>query len=370
MQVQLPSRATAVTSVKVRIFRLRFSLDFPAFLRGPSTCLGQFAAWLTHERLPPLTSNKSSLTRVFATVNVLSRSASGAPNGGTGEHRHDTDSQPIAHSSGSKASKVVSVLHRSGRRARMPRNALTIAVLLAGALLSPVQVVPAYAANCPANSAYDFVSNDWNPSNNDVEGIRAPIVLVTDAVTCSNSLGEGFAAAYIAIENNAITKITQIGFSGDYDPSLGGTKYCRFWAIDSGVPNNYGTCSLTNNLQAFFKIHTWTLSGGSTVYRVEDCFGDSTYTSCTVENQSEAKYTSSWAFVAEETNYGQSACTVHILGSSSNHLNIGTGTSGIEGQVTQQGSWGTESLTYDPPVCSHYQGNPSNTRIGIWDDRN
>jgi hypothetical protein len=253
---------------------------------------------------------------------------------------------------------------------RVSRRRVALSLLaVIGALVGPLVVgaSPASAEpSCPGSTAYDFNRQEWDPSNQSPQGVRAPIVLNADAVTCTGD--DGFVWAYVAIDNIAGTKITQIGFRGDYDPSLGGTEYCKAWAINGGTPNFYGACSLQTNHQTFFKIHT--TPGGSPTYNIDDCSGDQTYTTCTVENSAEAEYSNAYVFVAEETDYGRSACTVHIMGSSGNHLNIGTTDNNLQGQTSQSGAWDVRTFSYDAPICNDYNANPSNSHIGLWDTRN
>ncbi|HWB66188.1 MAG TPA: hypothetical protein VG708_05105 [Mycobacteriales bacterium] len=266
------------------------------------------------------------------------------------------------------------VIHRrpGSRRSRRWKVVVVSSLLIGSSLIAPFVDTPSAFAvpSCPGSFQYDYVANDWTPSSNP-QGIRSPIVLVTDTTPCNSGsiVTTGIAAGYIAIDNDAGTKISQIGFYSYWDPSLSTTTYCKFWAIDGGSPNFYGPCSLDNNHQTFFKIHTYT-SGGSTVYRLDDCSSDSTYGTCTVENADEAEYSNSYAFTAEETDYGGSSCTVKIMGSSSNHFNIGTSTDGVQGQTTEGGGWSTQNFIYIPPNCSHYQANAGNTKMGVWDDRN
>jgi hypothetical protein len=262
-------------------------------------------------------------------------------------------------------------------RGRLILSALASAFLLLPVLL-PGGLASASTPSCPANVASDFDDLQWYPTN-PATGIRAPISIVKNTSACSqtNSNEEGFDAIWVAISNS--THISQIGFIGTYDPSLGGVQYCRFWAHNTGAVQTYGACDPQENQTVYFKVHATNVSG-TDEYAISDCGSDSSYSDsgCTAEGYSSNLYSDAIATAASETDYGKTACTVIEMGGVNNHVNFGTSTSTpLEEQATEGGSWGPKVMSQPSPICgADYEGNANTNgsgqdfKFGTWDARN
>lgn len=225
--------------------------------------------------------------------------------------------------------------------------------------------LPAFALpSCPSSTAYDFASNAWYPSDGDVGGIRAPVNLRRDGSVCTGGPQLGFAAGWIGIENSAGTSIAQIGFIHVYDPNLGVGKYCEFWAIDGGAAHLYNCGAWGDDALLHFMI-----TKGTSYYNIQDCGSGSGYSNCTSKNATQSIYSSAFALVSAETNYGRSGCTVHIMGTSADPQVEGATGDPIQGKHDGD-AWGTKSLTASGPVCSHYHQGAANAYNHAWDDRN
>jgi hypothetical protein len=78
-----------------------------------------------------------------------------------------------------------------------------------------------------------FPNYQWTRTDNDIEGVRAPIQMRLDGAFCTAPVTLPFNAAWIGIQNQAATKLAQIGLY-HYQPSPGNARFCRFWAKGTG----------------------------------------------------------------------------------------------------------------------------------------
>jgi hypothetical protein len=180
----------------------------------------------------------------------------------------------------------------------------------------------------------------------------------------------GFSAAWVAIENTAGSRITQIGFIHVYDSTLGVGKICRFWAIGSGVAHEYGCGNQTDDVYTWFKIlKQYNADTKAYYYNIYDC-GTGSYNGCTSKNASEAAYASAFGLVAAETDFGRSACTVRIMGASSDKQKFATTNNPIEGLHDVGGIWDTKPLGGSGATCPHYGEEFTTSTMRSWDDRN
>jgi hypothetical protein len=254
------------------------------------------------------------------------------------------------------------------------RCATRVVVCLSLVVVFGSTVVPSGVAHatptCYGNR--DETSDNWTPTNDEPYGIEAAITITTDAALCDAADGSEGAqnSIWVGIDNNAGTAISQIGFSGYYDRALDAVTYCRFYAINGGANQYYGSCAVTNDYERSFKVHVVT-NDSELVYGLVDC--STGFTGCVTENMDELKYSAAYAYAASEVTYGTN-CLTDELGSPGDHVNFGDTSSGdtIKFQTSQQGAWTTEpSLFGVTASCAHYASVfPSDTHMGTWDGRN
>jgi hypothetical protein len=205
------------------------------------------------------------------------------------------------------------------------------------------------------------MDDDWTPSDNAATGFRSVITLQRNSVLCDNG-APGMVSDWVGIDNNAGSKITQIGF---YHERISGvTHYERFWAIDDGTPNFYKEGD-TDGTSIYFKVAA-KLEGDTWFLVPYDC-GASDFSTCTAENFDEQAYSASYGYVKAETNYGGSGCTAVMAGSSTTAASFDA----IQGQHAYSTTWGDKSLSERYPTCNHYkQQDYGNTAFYTWDNRN
>jgi len=78
-----------------------------------------------------------------------------------------------------------------------------------------------------------------------------------------------------------------------------------------------------------------------------------------------------FGLVDAEVNFGQSACTNRVMGSSSDSDKFGGASDPIEGQHNVGDAWSVQTLTYGAATCSNYaSGTHTNDTFKEYDDRN
>lgn len=241
---------------------------------------------------------------------------------------------------------------------RWVKASMAVMVVAASVLASQVSgVSPALAVSCSGGYSAPFWS--WTRSDEAVYGVRAPVELRRDGSLCGTNSDKPFAAAWIAIQNQAATSIAQIGFIHHYNSS-NENRWCRFWAIDGGIPNFYD-CSTSNGTYVYFRIKQL-----STYYNIEDCGTAGGYSNCTLKNDSQHAYTQPEGVVAAETDY---SCVIRIMGSASAPVHYGSSANPVEGYVS---SWGTRtwSRQTEGDCTSDYEGKQVTGGMVTWDSRN
>jgi hypothetical protein len=156
------------------------------------------------------------------------------------------------------------------RESVMKRNSV-VASLAASALAVGLQLAPTALAvpnnpTCPSTYKSDGVGYGWEPTNNIVNGIRAPIKNRTDGLLCTPASVGAFSATWIAIQDNNSANLVQIGFDHDFN-SNGIHQYCRFWAIGLGIPHDYYCNGDPDDTFVYFRIEVYGPGGYCTVFR-------------------------------------------------------------------------------------------------------
>lgn len=255
----------------------------------------------------------------------------------------------------------------------MKRCITIAAVVVAVVAFSGTRAVPASGANptCPAKLAGDMQGMTWMPPRSDLSGVRAPIEMKTDGLVCSGGTYYGFAASWIGIESGGFNSITQVGVYHFYNNGTGTGEFCRFWAIDGGAPHTYGCNQQVNDQLVYFEIFRFTdPSTHMLLYDILDCGTAGGYGSCTGKDSSQVAYSTAFGIASAETDYGQDACTVQIMGSSTAAQRFGTSAYPIEGTLGDS-SWQTRSFAPGSgPICQDYPGTFKPERQWIWDTRN
>jgi hypothetical protein len=191
-----------------------------------------------------------------------------------------------------------------------------------------------------------------------------------DGLVCTGGPEIGFSAAWIGIDNTAETSITQIGFIHQWDSALGTGIYCRFWAIDGGGVHDYGCGNTSDDTFVYFQVQRFTDPiTHADFYDILDCGTAGGYGNCTSKDSQQVAYTSAFGVLGAESDYGKSACTIRIMGSTSDKQNFGTSTFTIEG-MHGAGSWGNKTWSGQGAVCNDYGGNTGNFTRSAWDTRN
>lgn len=234
---------------------------------------------------------------------------------------------------------------------------------------------PALATPCPLNIKSDFISENWTNGRTytNVNGVRAPVQVRFTGTVCGGGPEPGFDAAWISLEPSDGSSITQIGLI--HQSITMGQEYCKFWAVvpQDGGAHTYdcGSGNLSDGTYYYFEITEYTdPTTHAKLYDVEDC-GTDGYGSCSGEaTPAPGAYTTPWAINAAETDYGQTACTLQIMGSSSGILHFGASASPMQFQQGEGSSWATKSLSDARPICSDYRGDYSDVVLGTYDDRN
>jgi hypothetical protein len=204
----------------------------------------------------------------------------------------------------------------------------------------------------------------WTPSNQDVEGVRAPINMRTDGLLCSNIHQDPFAANWIAIVQQNGSGITQIGFVHEPN-SQGQFVWCRFWAIGEGVSHDYDCGVDPNNTFVYFRVQQY-LSGLSPFYKVEDCGTEGDFNHCTTMNGTQPAYADPASEVASETDFG---CEVYMLGSTSDAVQYGNSSWRLDGESSS--GWAPRTWSAFKPRCTgDYSGTTISYGMRTWDTRN
>lgn len=226
------------------------------------------------------------------------------------------------------------------------------------------------AGSCPSTVRYDFSGGTYFPSDTDLGGVRAPIQLVKSGTACSPV--DGFVATWVSIVFPGTSGITQIGSEHDVNQVTDTAQYCRFWAIGTGTPHDYGCGSQTDQQYVFFKIKKfYDPVYHKFYYDVGDCgAGNPTYAGCTSRSSSQVAYSEEESQAEMETDYGGPACTLREMGLASQKLNIGTGTNYLEIMGDYAGAWGTRDWITNGPDCGQYRLEQFDTFMRFWDARN
>jgi hypothetical protein len=218
----------------------------------------------------------------------------------------------------------------------MRRFAIVTAVC--GILLAPLvsPATPAFAAACSGSTSAPYWL--WTRTAFDVYGVRAPVQARNDGGLCGSRADDPFAAGWIGIQQESGSGITQIGYEKDFDANSV-AHWCRFWAIGTGFPHDYGTCNTTDDTFIYFEIVRYYDTPTRTYrYNVEDCGTGGGYGNCTNKSSSQAAYGNPEGVVSAETDYG---CVVHILGSDADRQNYGTSSYPVQGMDSS--SWTTST---------------------------
>lgn len=157
-----------------------------------------------------------------------------------------------------------------------------------------------------------------------------------------------------------------------------GTGYCRFYEWNDGHGFDTGPIdsrcgSDAGGTTRFYKVEE-TYNPDTRVYYYSDydC-GTSGWSNCTDLSQgpSISDLGSVNSPVASETNYGGTACTDELMGSSSKTTLYGGGSEPIKGQKSFGGTYSTRPLVYIGPVCSDYRSpTHSDSTFEVYDSRN
>jgi hypothetical protein len=233
----------------------------------------------------------------------------------------------------------------------------------------PAGAIPA----CPASTTSDFIGRQhYDSSDGIVAGIRAPILLRKNSNLCSPDADQSFVSPWIGIQSETNSSLGQIGW--DHEPATYG-GFCKFWANGLGTPHDY-VCGFDDSTTNYFQVLEFPGGTGPDYYEMFDCHGDSTYNSsnCDIKGSQNA-WASSDAAALTETNYGGSACTDQIGGSSGNPVTFGNSTDSIQIMNTMFGSWLPWNLEISTtPTCGHYKTSYTNTGstslLSNWDNRN
>jgi hypothetical protein len=207
--------------------------------------------------------------------------------------------------------------------------------------------VPALATPCPGSLAYDFANGSWTNGGTytNVDGVRAPIQARNVGTVCGGGPEPGFDAAWIGIEPSNGGAITQAGLI--HMSITGGQTYCKFYATGSGTTNAYDCGGLTDGDYNFFEITEY-YDPVTHVdrYDVEDCNTSGWGSGTCVTKETPQAYVGPWALDSIETDYGQTPCTLQIMGASSNQLHLGAVANPMQFQNGEGASWTTENCPW------------------------
>lgn len=243
---------------------------------------------------------------------------------------------------------------------------LAIVSVFCAILVMPLvsSATPAFAVACSGSTSAPFWL--WTRSALDVYGVRAPIQARRDGGLCGSRADDPFTAAWIGIQQESGSGITQIGYEKDFDSNSVG-RWCRFWAIGTGFPHDYGCNTDANDTFMYFKVVRYYDTPTRTYrYNVDDCGTGGGYGSCTNKSSSQAAYGNPEGIVSAETDYG---CVVHIMGSGTDRQNYGTSSYPVQGMDST--SWTTRSWgVHDAGCTSYYMRDQGPDGMRTWDTRN
>jgi hypothetical protein len=215
-----------------------------------------------------------------------------------------------------------------------------------------------------SNTKTNFAGNFWQRSDNDVEGIRAPIDLRRSGVVCRT---KGVAAAWIGIEPGANGAVTQIGFFHYYDPNLGTGRFCKFW---ENYPKNFAQIYYCFNgdddVFTYFRISLYN-DNGTARYGIDDCGTSGGYNpNCHQEDGTQAAYNNPYGVATAE---GQGECQTQIMGSVSDPQKYGNMSYPLEGQTGSGWLQRNFLCCYVPDNCSNYTWGLASEGLRTWDLR-
>ncbi len=140
------------------------------------------------------------------------------------------------------------------------------------------------------------------------------------------------------------------------------SQWRRFWAIGTGVPEDYDCSGQKDNESVYFLIQE-NLAGK---YGINDCGTGGDFSNCTLKNNGQAAFTNANALATEETDY---ACTEEILGINYSPVQFGNSNWGLVGNDFT--GWDVRNWTTFPAGCSSdYDISSSGDKIATWDTRN
>jgi hypothetical protein len=151
-----------------------------------------------------------------------------------------------------------------------------VAVVVAGSLAWGAR--DAYAEACPPNPNFDFLFEEWAPSDGLLAGFRAPIKLRKDGAVCTP---DGHTDSWVGIES-PLGGLAQVGWTHD------GTKeYCRFWqwfdASGGTTRAHLSRCGIDADGDVrLYKIQQWfNPDEGTYHYGIYDC-AEADWGTCTL----------------------------------------------------------------------------------------
>lgn len=245
-------------------------------------------------------------------------------------------------------------------------SAISLAAGFLIVCLAPIAPARALAASCP--TAVEQDGYYWAPSDHDVTGIRAPILLRTDTLLCSDTGSAGsLNTTWIAIQD--APDIAQIGVIRHYTAD-GSREWCRVWATGIGVPTFYDCSgSATDHTYIYFLINFYIDPQLNIWYNLQDCGTDGDFDNCTSENRGQAVFTTPTASVESEAH---EACTTRIAGANSDRQFIGNSSWDLMAQNSS--GWFERSWTAAPylTTCgpSDYARATTSDGVSFWDTRN
>ena len=210
------------------------------------------------------------------------------------------------------------------------------------------------AQACPPSPNFDFLFEDWSPSDGLLSGFRAPIKLRKNGAVCTP---DGHTDSWVGIES-ALGGLAQVGWTHD------GTKgYCRFWqwfdASGGTTGPQLSRCQQDADGDVrLYKIQQWFNPDERTYhYGIYDC-AEAGWGTCTQLNGGPSLAEMGSPVVGEvvaESSDGGTQCINDLMGSQAQPTLFG-GSDPIKGQKSLGGSWQVRSLTYGTAdlQCSEY----------------
>jgi hypothetical protein len=250
------------------------------------------------------------------------------------------------------------------------RLACALAGVVVGSLFVASQESEASAVTgCPSNAVHSWDGRRYDPSAR-VTGVRAALKFRKDGFVCDpGNRSEGAAAStWVALEAGSCCGIAQGGFVHEWYNPIGGTRYCRFWAIGNGAVIPYGCGNQTDDEVVYFRVQTISSSSGNQIY---DC-GTDGYATCTLKGQDSENWT---AAHSEADGEASDACLVQVMGSTGDKARIGVNTDGaIQFSTNFSGVWSIPSNTVDGQTgagcLGSYFDSFSTNSAALWDARN